>query len=144
MRLVKVRDCSSKMLGEETELAYCVAAEWQGSGHLPKAVCSLCSIIQYSGREAVIKMMKCKTEQPHHLSALHSFNIFKEILGRIGRVNAFCHIAQVLTPFGQGLPSFCVRFQVCKNKLHSLRMVVASSDLSVEGSLNERRWTSGS
>jgi len=89
-------------------------------------------------------MMKCKTEQPHHLFALDSFNTLKEILGRIGRVNAFCHIAQVLTLFGQQFPSFCMRFQVCKDKLHSLRMVIASSNLSVEGSLNERGWTAGS
>ena len=88
-------------------------------------------------------MMKRKTEQPHHLFALDCFNILKEILGRIGRVNAFCHIAQVLALFGQEFPSFCMRFQVCKNKLHSIRMVVASGDLSVEGSLNERGWTSG-
>src|SRR4051812_22571842 len=108
------------------------------SGHLPKAVSSLRSIIQYSGREAVIKMMKCKTEQPHHLFALGSFNILKEILGRIGRVNAFCHIAQVLALFGQGFPSFGMRFQVCKNKLHGLGVVVTSGNLSVEGSLNER------
>src|ERR1700733_8423596 len=112
-------------------------------GDLPKAVSGVCSIIQYSGREAVIKMMKCKAKQPHHLFVLYSFNILKKIPGRIRRVNAFCHIAQVLALFCQGLPSFCMRFQVCKDKLHSLRMVVASSDLSVEGSLNERRWTSG-
>jgi len=60
MRLEKVRDCSSKMLDEETELAYLFPLlNGRGSDHLPKAVSGLCSIIQYSGREAVVEMMKC-------------------------------------------------------------------------------------
>jgi hypothetical protein len=63
MRLVKVRDCSSKMLDEETELAYLFTLlNGRVSGHLPKAVSGLCSIIQYSGCEAVVKMMKGKAE----------------------------------------------------------------------------------